>query len=149
MSDGPLDDLNVDITDTDTTIPRLPDCQVAAEITKATVAENSRQDGMNLVVDFATLEEHEAADGKRTVNAGYPLRTWYPLQQSDNPKAPDFRIGLAELSDAALGTSQGNRPSLKEMVSALPGRKVSVRIQFEEDEQYGPSNRVRRVKALS
>jgi hypothetical protein len=139
-------DLNIDLTDVSTTMPVLSSGLYNMVISDMEVQENKKKTGNNLVVTFKTttaetsvqaMEKGEADDLK----PGYPVKKWYPLQQSDNENAPDFRRDLAALQEAAVGSK-----GLFDM-DQIRGKAVAVKIGVSDSEQYGLSNDVNRVTA--
>jgi len=147
MSD-PLD-LDIDLNDVPTTMPRLATGDYHCKIKEAAPKPNSKGTGHNLEVTFATQDEGTSTDGD-TIRAGYEIRKWYPLQQSDNPDAPSFKRDLRVLCNAAFGADDGEElPPLREILPRLLGADVVARVKFKEDPQYGPSNEIGFLRALN
>lgn len=113
-SEEPLD-LDVDLTQVDTSMPVFPAGLVDLRIHDMTKEKQKEGDGHNLLVIFSTTEDMntiQKPDGP-PVKAGFALRRYFPLQaKSDAADKEQWKKGLAELVDAALGTSleAGNRP---------------------------------------
>jgi hypothetical protein len=147
MSIDPLN-LNINTNEVSTSFPVLPAGSYVFEVKQAS-AEAAKQPGnYNLVVGFALAQEAVLADGN-TVNPGFPLTRWYPLQQSENPKAPPFMRDICVLLDAAFGTTQDNRPPLNnETLAALTGRQVRASIIVKNDPTYGMTNEIGRLSAV-
>lgn len=145
---NPLD-LNIDIKNVDTSMPRLLAGQYLCKITEASVAANKAGTGHNLMVIFSTLEEGESNQGK-VLAPGQQFRKYYPLQQSENENAPDFRRDLTTLFDAAFKVSDpADRPAITvDNIAALNGEEVVVSVNLKEDPEYGLQNEVRGVKAV-
>jgi hypothetical protein len=143
----PLANLNIDTNDVDTSMPCILDKKVGATITEATIEQNKRGNGFNLVVKFSTSTVAEGSAGP--INPGYPLRKYYPLQQSENPKAPDFRRDIALLIDAVFQPeSPASRPPLNtETVNDMIGKEVILKLKIEESDEYGAQNSVTGVIA--
>lgn len=140
---------DVDLKKVDTTPPRLPAGLIPVQVSKSEIKQNKREDGYNWVVTFSTTEPLQDSKGERTINPGYPLTAYLPLQPSDNPKAPDFREGLAKLIDAAFGTSMEDRPTFnEELVGAIVGQELKLRISLEDDPTYGLSNNIKGYASL-
>jgi hypothetical protein len=101
-----------------------------ATIDKLEVMPNKAQTGSNLLVMFKvvgpTTSLDAAANGETNdMPNGAVLRKYYPLQQSENAKAPDFRVDLCRLIDAAYSTNDDTRPDLSdETLNGLLGRSV-------------------------
>ena len=139
--------LNIDLAGVSTAMPVLPAAKYPMHI--ASVEPKQGKDDpnkRNLLVSFTTAEDVTLADGS-IISAGFKLSKYYPLQQSDNPKAPDFRRDLAVLVDAALGTDESNRPSLGEAAASLAGRTVIASLAIENDPVYGSQNRIGRLSS--
>ena len=150
MNNEPLN-LNVDLSKTDTSMPRLRQGNYACRIEEATIVPKKDDPSKhNLLVIFATIEEGVDQIGNK-LEAGVQLRNYYPLQQSDNENAPDFLRGIAALFDAAFKcASPEDRPPLtNETIAALASQEVICSVKLEDDAQYGLSNRVNFVRALS
>lgn len=141
---GPLN-LNIDVASVDTSMPRLAPGPVAAVIDKAEVLENKQQTGHNLLVIFKTTEPVESTQGG-VINPGYQLRKYYPLQQSANENAPDFKRDLAVLYKAAFGD---NPPALtEESILQLIGQQVELVTKVTTDPEYGEQNEIRSIKRI-
>lgn len=143
-------DANIDLAGVDTSMPRLEKGKYAAIIEDVSVEPSKKNPAnQNLLVKFKTTEDGVSTRGEK-INAGYPLRRYLPLQQSDNPNAQDFRKALAQLVDAAFGTSQADRPALNsETLQSLKGKELELTVSIQEDEQYGESNDVKSFGKLA
>jgi len=141
--------LNVQLADVDTSMPRLASGDQAIRIDSLEVVESKKTPGnFNLMTIFSTTEPAASTRGD-VINPGYKLRRYYPLQQSETEGAPDFKRDLAVLIDAAMGTNQSDRPELNdETARLLIGRVVSARIKVSEDEVYGESNDIGMLKYI-
>jgi hypothetical protein len=146
--------LNVSFEDVSTAMPVLCEGVYVAEIDSLTVVENSQKTGNNLLVIFKTMAPGTSvagmAEGKvDDVNAGFPLRQYYPLQKNpEKPDAPDFRKNLAALQDAVHGTDDKTRDPVFRP-STLLKQLVSLRVSVVDDEQYGKQNNIKRVMQRS
>ena len=134
--------LNINLNAVETSRPVLSPGTWPMEVKVVEIQENKAKTGRNLMVVFALADEAtstKAAEEGRTndLSPGYVLAKYYPLQQSEHPKAPDFRVDIARLIDAAFGTSQGNRPSFSEALSQIEGKVVAVRTKVRSSEEYG------------
>lgn len=142
--------LNINLQTTDTTRPILADGIVEAVIDSVEVAPGKKDPSKyNLAVKFITSGDAMSTKGD-TIGANYPLRRYYQLQQSDNPDAPDFRVDLAKLFDAAFDIRKPqDRPVIDsaESFDLLVGRPVLLRVSSEESDQYGVQNVVKTVLA--
>ena len=134
--------LNINLDAVDTSRPVLASGTWPMGVKSIEIQENKAKNGRNLVVTFAlanTATSVKAAEDGRSgdLNPGYTLTKYYPLQQSEHPKAPDFRVDIARLIDAAFGTSQGSRPTLNEALDQIQGKVVAVRTKVRTSEEYG------------
>lgn len=146
----PLPDLNLDLKNTDISMPRLAAGKYDLEISKVD-CEPSKKDAnnYNLIVEFKTLDEQPDNKGG-TLQPGYILRRYFPLQQSPNPKAPDFKRDLTLLTMAAYNVPQSECPEFNdETVQGLVGRRLNANVKLKDDEEYGPSNEVGGFKAIA
>ncbi len=141
--------LNIDLNGISTATPVIPAGQQPFNIDTVTV-EQSKSDPnkRNLKVKFTLAVDVAAADGG-IISAGFPLTKYYPLQQSDNAKAPDFRRDLCVLVDAALKTDESTRPNLGQALGAIQGQTVMVNLAVEHDDRYGPQNRIGRLTPVA
>ena len=140
---NPLD-LNIDLTGTDTAMPCLSDGLYNMTIKSLDKVENKAKTGFNLVAVFVTTTPATSVNAigrgdSNDISAGFPVRKWYPLQQSENPNAPDFKRDLAVLQEACLGATG------KFDVNQLVGKTVSVKVKARESDDYGWGNEVGRV----
>jgi hypothetical protein len=143
-----MDPFNMDLSDVDTTPARLNKGKYAMKI-KEIKFETSKKDESktNLLVVFSTLNDQTAQTGL-VLNAGYQCRSYLPCQQSDNEKAPDFRIKIAKLLDAAFGNPTV-RPRLNpETLAAMADKELMVTVGFEVVDGFGPSNDVKDFTAI-
>lgn len=140
--------LNIDLKDTDTSMPVLAAGNYLCSIKEASPVPNKAETGHNLLVIFSTQEENETNTGG-VANAGYQFRKYYPLQASENPSY-DFKRDLAKLYDAAFNPeSDADRPEITlETIASLVECDVIVGVKITDNEQYGPQNEVRSVKAV-
>ena len=112
--------------------------------------ENKKKNGHNMLVKFKLAQDGQSTDGA-PIKSGYPLRKYYPLQQSENENAPDFRRDIAILFDAAfkVGEDKSQRPDVNmETIASLSGREVIASVKVEDDETYGQTNAVGLLKAV-
>ena len=146
----PALDANIELAGVDTSMPVLETNENLPVVIKdVDVASNKDKTGRNLVVKFATLNEERSTKGD-PVNAGYPLTKYFPLQQSKNDKAPDFRRDICKLIDACFGTTQEDRPSLNsETIEALKGKELLVSVKIREaTDEFDAQNEIRSFKPL-
>lgn len=130
--------LNIDTNAVDTSRPLVSDGTYACRVSKAEVSPNKAGTGRNLIVEFTTTVPATStaalAEGRSNdIAPGWKFTRYYPLQQSDNPKAPDFRVDPIKLQDACLGTKQGTRPAFnpndflgKEVLIVVKVRKLKM-----------------------
>jgi len=143
-------DCNIDLAGVSTKMPVLQADHYAAIVKEAKVEPNKEKTGRNLVVKFTITTEGVSTTGE-PVNAGYPVTKYYPLQQSPNPKAPDFRRDICKLIDACYGCEEDTRPALNgETISAMLGKEVLLKLKVRSaDDQYDESNEIQDVKQIS
>ncbi len=111
------------------------------------VKRNKRNDGDNLLIVFETVNESPDSTGEKVIGPGFPIMKYYGLQQSENPKAPDFKADLARLQDAVEGTTQGNRPAFNPY--NYTGTIVLVRLKISQSDEYGDSNDITKIEAMT
>ena len=152
--------LNIDTNEVDTSRPLLTDGIYPVLVSKAEVTPNKAGTGRNLVVTFSTLEPAtsvaaESEGRSNDIAPGWMLTRYYPLQQSDNPKAPDFRVDLVKLQDACLGTKQGTRPAFNpnnfvgcKVRAAVKVRKAKLDSSGQPEFGFPPQNDVGAITSL-
>lgn len=134
--------LNVDLDDVSTAYPRLPSGSYPFAIEKAEVAAAKKEGNYNLLIIFSLQEAAEGHTGD-VINTGYQVRRYYPLQQADNPDAPDFRRDIKLLLEAC-----GIEGSLtNDTIPELFGKEVVCKIRLSSSKEYGDQNDVRGVYA--
>lgn len=152
MSNDPLD-FSVDLgSRVDTSMPCPSAQQAVATLADVEVKANKAGTGRNMVLKFSldnAVPALPAANGEaRVCNAGYQITEYLPLQQSDNPKAPDFRVKLCRIYDALAKTDDDSRP-INLPFGTLIGSKVILLLEPENDPQYGFSARIKKFSALN
>jgi len=127
-------ELNIDLTQTDTSFPTLMEGQVPVRCTKAEIVESKQTPGyFGIACAFQTTAEAQTIKGEVQA-AGFPLRTWDAVVQSDNPNALDYKQGIAKLTDALLGiTDPDERPEFNsELIATFPGKECLANIKVGE-----------------
>lgn len=130
-------DLTTTLNDVDTSMPVLTEGQYFVELSKLTVVDSQNIEGQkNLKAQFRTLETTTSTEGKE-LSPGFPVTRTIPLTESWLPD-------VTRLIDAALGTSQGNRPgSLQEAFAQMQGRQLFIKVTTRKTDEYGLQNDVR------
>lgn len=138
--------LNLDLNNVDTTPDRLQKGKVKVAVKEASFVESKNKPGnYNLALVFTTVLPEVSSKGG-TINPGYQLRSYLPVQQSENEKAPDFKVALAKVLDAVLG----ERPQLnEETLKSFIGRELYLKVNLKEDDTYGWTNEVKDFEAVS
>ena len=139
--------LGLDLSGVDTSRPLLPEALYILAIDKVELKENKRQDGKNLVVTFKTTSDAMDVTGARPISAGFTITKYYPMQQSTNEKAPDYRVDLAKLQDGVEGTKQGERPPFNPF--NYTGRLVMVKLRVRKsDDEFGDQNEIGKIEPV-
>lgn len=139
--------LGLNLNNVDTSRPCLPEQLHVLAIDSVEVKANKAETGKNLVVVFKTVNDSPDVTGAKMISAGYPITKYYPLQQSDNPKAPDFQRDLALLQDAVEGTKAGSRPDFHPF--NYVGKMVMAKLRVRKDEEFGDSNEIAKLEVLT
>lgn len=140
MSDfiEPLD-IDVDLSNVDTSMPLLPVALYDLVIDDLKKEDNKDKTGHNLTVTFKTTSPIESVQGK-PINPGFTLKKWFPLQPSKKENTTwDYRTGLAQLIDAAYGTTMGDRPKITD---DLKGKVVRARVNIEKNKEGLDANAI-------
>jgi len=142
-------DLNIELKDVDTSMPRLESNTYLLGIKEVKIEPSKQGEGKrNLLVVFATKEEANSTAGG-TISPGFQLRKYYPLQQSPKENAPDFRRDISILIDAAFAVTAESRPDLtSDTLSGLVGREVVASVKVKQDDTYGEVNEIGMLKAV-
>lgn len=138
--------LGMNLSEVDTSRPCLAEGVHMLSIATVTVADNKALTGKNLVVEFQTVNDSPDVSGEKIIGAGWKITKYYPMQQSDNPKAPDFRADLARLQDAVEKTSQGNRPVFSPF--NYIGQMVVARLKVKQDDVFGMTNEIAKLEPV-
>lgn len=149
MSD-PLGKFKISLTDAKTDMPRLKKGNYTFIIKSAEVKmKKDSETDRNLVVSFATSTDSVGLNGEK-LSSGFPVTNYYPLQQSENPKAPDFKRDIVFLIAAAFKASVAEAKAMEldeKLVKSLAGNKVQAFVDVQDSEKYGPSNRISKLKS--
>lgn len=147
-------DFSIDTEDVSTKMPLLPKSEYLLSVKEAQAVQgkdfNPAEPKYNLMVIFTLAEPATSTTGD-TVNPGYQLRRYYPLQQSPKEGAPDFRRDIVALIDAAFKIKEpSDRPKITpDTFHRMIGQQVIGVVKITESEQYGEQNELSSVKALS
>jgi hypothetical protein len=126
----------------------LPEGICVLEIGKVGREASKKTAGnFNLVVQFKTTSDSPDVTGEKVISAGFPITKYYPLQQSSNDKAPDFRADLARLQDAVEGTEQGNRPPFNPF--NYTGKLVMGKLKVVTSDEYGTQNEIAKLEFVT
>mgnify|MGYP000281788675 CR=1 FL=1 len=158
MSEPLNNEYEISLADVKLTPPVFAAGAYAFEVVKQEVTDNKAGTGKNFVVTFASLASATSKDkvqaGESDANdipAGRQLTKYYPLQQSDNPKAPDFRADLTRLMMALHNCSQADCPPFRTS-NDLTGKKLVLQLRVapaNEATGYGESNEVSKYMPLT
>jgi len=150
-TDDPLG-FGFDSNEVETARPLVAPGKYPGKVKEFSIEPNSKQTGRNLVVRFEFTQDVPSCkivDGKvgpksitNDLKAGFTVTKWYPMQQSDNEKAPDYKEDLVRLQDAALHTKKGSRPRYNPSEFVGKDVLIGVSIQKPKDEVSPPGNNV-------
>ena len=122
-----------------------------ATITKVESKTNNANTGTNLFVTFAldngAQSIPDSTGAQKNIAPGFVITECCVMQQGDNPNQPDWRVKIANIHDAAMGTNNDSRPENMDL-SALTGRKVVLDLKPEEDKKgdFGIQARIKKFK---
>ncbi len=141
--------LGLDLSTVDTSRPVLPESLYVLEVGNVEVANKKDDDTKrNLVITFKTTVDSPDATGERIISAGFQITKYYPLQQSDKEKAPDYRRDLAVLQDAMEGTKQGERPPFNPF--NYIGRQVLAKVKIKPaTDDFGAGNEIAKLQPVT
>lgn len=141
--------LSLELSGTDLTPDRLPKGEYGFTIKSAEFVAG-KVDGRYNLLTIYKLNEDAVSQRGNPISAGYEIRSYRPLQQSDNPKAPDFKVALTKDIMATFGIADvAEVPALNdELLAAMAGRPVILSLSLDDIEEFGPSNSVKAVKAV-
>lgn len=140
--------LNLDLGNVSTDMPRFATGKYLARIHKAEVAENSRGDGHNLVVSFQPISDDAVDQNGDAIKPGtLTVTAWYPLQPWDDTEA--YLRNLAILLDAVF---KGKRPVLThenigDICASMVQEEVIISVRLKDGDR-GLQNDVTHVAAV-
>lgn len=139
----------IEMNEVSTDMPRFKKGEYLFGIKEGSVIPNKEQTGHNLLVIFESRNPEVSHTGD-TINPGYTVRKYYPLQQSPKEGAPDYRRDIAILLDAAFNVkTPAERPKLNtETIAGLAQRNVVLSLSLKDDDQYGLQNEIRSIKSV-
>lgn len=122
------------------------------ELAGVEVKENKKQNGNNLILTFKLVNAVAALPGKdgspRQCNPGFTYNEYLPLQQSENPNAPDYRVKICRIFDALAGTDDSTRPGNLPF-GTLIGKQCIIVTEPKQEEGYGLVSRIKQFNQLS
>jgi hypothetical protein len=145
--------VSINLAGVDTTIPLLPEAIYDFQISEAVVEPNKDRTGSNLVVTVKTVNPIDSVPNEqgevRAVKPGFPLKMYFALQaKSDSADQEAYKRNLADLIDAAFGTSVNDRPDLtRDLITQMPGKMVRGTVKFDEY-QGRKNNKVARLQKV-
>lgn len=140
--------LGLDLSGVDTSRPALEEGLYVLAVKDVKKEPSKKTPGNhNLLVVFETTSDATDVTGEKTISPGYQIRKYYPLQQSTNDKAPDYKADLARLQDAVEGTEQGNRPPFNPF--NYVGRQVLAKLKVENTDEYGNQNAIAKLEPVT
>ena len=141
----PIGNLNIDLTQTDTSFPALAVGDYRTEIKKTEFKESTKTPGLwQFIVTVALLEPATDVKGK-TVNPGFELnaRLTLPGGPGVPPEHEEMRMKqLATFIDAVFNNEdQATRPAFDEAtINALPTKQVIIVVKKNKDTDYGETD---------
>jgi len=139
-------DLNIDLTNVDTSYPAAAIGEHHMRVTKVDRSEWAKSPGnYSLVVSFTNVEPLMATSGREIAPNGFIANYRLALQQSDNERAPDFKLDLAKLVESAYGEK---RVLNSENMMGLVGKEMLVVFKAARDTTYGETE-IKGVKKLA
>lgn len=141
----PLGNLNIDLSQTDTSFPALAVGDYRTEIKKTDLKESQKTPGMwQFLVTVALLEPATDTKGK-TVEPGFSLnaRLTLPGAPGAQPEHEEMRMKqLATFLDAAFNNEDmASRPAFNEAtINALPGKQIIIVVKKNKDTDFGETD---------
>lgn len=126
--------LNADLTSVDTSFPVLEAGVISCVIAEMKEGETKENKKPVLNIKLTTAQPWKTTRGDEKP-AGFPLNDMVSLSKTDKY---DPRQRLAQIKEAVFGDKAGAFGQPAEYI----GKPVTVRIKVENDEEYGPRNRV-------
>lgn len=130
------DDLEINLTGVSLAPPLLAPGSYPFIVKSAVKKENKQGTGYNFVVEFeltsdAVSEKNVAAGNyeERDIPAGRTLTKWFPLQQSENPKAPDFRADIIRFYMAVFNCAQADVPTFSTNREGVVGAPIVLTVK--------------------
>lgn len=149
---------NFDLSTVDLSRQLLSGGSYLMRIAESKVEESKKVPGnYNYVVTFETVtgavshKNQQAGDDTEDIGAGYKITKYYPLQQSDNPKAPDFKQDITRLWLAVYNVKSPADAPAFDTEADIVGKELSVTVRVAKaapDSQYGDSNEIQKIQAI-
>lgn len=135
MTEENLNFNDLDLTNTDTSMPLLAGGLYKFTVSEIAAVDNKKKTGQNLKIKLK-LEETVKDTRGGEVHAGYPIFDTTSLVKTEKF---DPRRRLAEFQEAVLGTKGHFLP-----LDQYLGKEVWAKVVVESSEEYGDQNRVSR-----
>lgn len=147
LLDDPLG-LNIDLSTVDTSRPVIKTGAylfTLKELARVEKKDDPTKHNLKAVYSLA----QEAPSGREgddaIISPGFQVQKFFPLQQSDNANAPDFRVDIVKHYCALLGVDHldaAARPKVHPAFADLLGREITLTIKCKPDENGQLQNEV-------
>jgi len=148
-----------DLSTVDLSRPLLSAGSYLMRIAETKTEESKAKPGnWNYVVVFETVVAATSAkaveDGQGVeddIGAGFKITKYYPLQQSDNPKAPPFLQDITRLWLAVYNAKTPADAPAFDNNADIAGKEVAVTVRVAKaapGSQYGDSNEIQKIQAI-
>lgn len=146
--------IDINLAGVETGMPILVTGHYPVEVDEVSVEDSKNTPGnRNLLVKMKLAGPATSIQGQKEgrtndVKAGFPLRLYLPLQQSEKPDAPDYRKRIAEFQDAVEGTDVKTRnPEFNPF--DYKGKIFVVQVAVDNDPEFGMTNNIKKLSKMT
>lgn len=139
-NETPLDPMDIDVSDVDTSFPRLAANVYELEISKAEVVDNKAGTGKNLKVQLKTTAPATSTEGEPMV-AGTFITTNISLTPTEKYSQDSINKAVTLLMKSAGLT--GKISAVRDNPSSLEGKRVTAKVGINKaTDEYPESNKI-------
>lgn len=149
MASEPLSSFIMDLDKVDTSKP----CPIGGDyvftLADLEVKPSQNGKGNNFFLTFQStgpLQSIPNTRGESVQINNYKVTECCVMWQGDNPNQPNWKVKIARIYDALMGTDDDSRPRELNWAEAK-GKRIQLTLKPEEDPQYGLQARIQKFKS--
>lgn len=140
VSAAPVDPMDIDVSDVDTSFPRLAANVYTLEVSKSEVVDNKAGTGKNLKVQLKTVEPSISTEGE-PLPAGTFITTNISLTPTERYSQASVNKAVTLLMQSAGLT--GKISIVRDNPAILEGKQVTAKVGIQkETDEYPESNKI-------